>query len=123
MKKNVIQINGGITMDVNVSVKNIIYVKKIIFEIPLHVVAKNLATIIDDSVITCDEIVEKETKTITTNFNEKNAICKTKNFYILLVFLLIIVELLIAVSIYRYLIQYKAKQKHLLLLYVRNNEK
>ena len=32
---------------------------------------KHLASIIDDSVITCDEIV-KETKTIPTNFNEKN---------------------------------------------------
>ena len=35
----------------------------------------------------------------------KNIICKTKNFYILL-------ALLIAVSIYCYLIKYKAKQKH-----------
>ena len=37
--KNVIQINGGIT-NVDVSVKNILYVKKIIFGILLHVVAK-----------------------------------------------------------------------------------
>ena len=40
MEENVIQINGGITINVNVSVKNILYVKKIIFEILLHVVAK-----------------------------------------------------------------------------------
>ena len=26
----------------------------------------------------CDEIIDAETKTVTTNFNEKNAICKTK---------------------------------------------
>ena len=40
--KNVIQIIGGITINVNVSVKNIIYVKKIIFEILQHVVAKTV---------------------------------------------------------------------------------
>ena len=47
----------------------------------------------DDSVITYDEVIEKETKTVTANFNEKNAICKTKNFYILLAFLLITIAL------------------------------
>ena len=40
MKENVIQINGGITIDVDVSVKNVMYVKKIIFGILLHVVVK-----------------------------------------------------------------------------------
>ena len=30
-RKNVIQINGGITINVEVSVKNVMYVKKIIF--------------------------------------------------------------------------------------------
>ena len=38
--KNVIQINGGTTINVNVSVKNTMYAKKIIFGILLHVVAK-----------------------------------------------------------------------------------
>ena len=38
--KNVTQINGGITMNVDVSVKNIIDVKKIIFGILLYVVVK-----------------------------------------------------------------------------------
>ena len=71
-----------------------------------------------DLVITCDEIIDaKETKTI-----PKIIICKTKSFYILLAFLLITIALLIAVSIYCYLIKYKAKQKHLLLFYVTNNE-
>ena len=37
---NVIQINGGITVNVDVSVKNIMFVKKIIFGILLHVVVK-----------------------------------------------------------------------------------
>ena len=32
---------------------------------------KYLATIIDDSVITCDEIIDAETKAIPKNFNEK----------------------------------------------------
>ena len=38
--KNVIQINGGIMINVDVSLKNIIYVKKIMFGILLHVVVK-----------------------------------------------------------------------------------
>ena len=75
---------------------------------------KNLASVIDDSAITSDGIIEEETKTVTTHFNTKNSICKTKNFYILVVFLLITISLLIAVSIYCDLIKYKAKQKHLL---------
>ena len=33
--------------------------------------SKYLASIIDNSAITCDEIIEEETKTVTTNFNEK----------------------------------------------------
>ena len=67
----------------------------------------------DESVITCDEIIDaeaksysKETKTIPTTFNEKKVTCKTQNFYILLVFLLITIALLITVSIYCYLIKY-----------------
>ena len=71
----------------------------------------------DDSVITCDEIIEpydEETKTVPTNFNEKKRTCKTQIFNILPVFLLISIVLLIAVSIYCYLRKYKAKQKHLL---------
>ena len=40
MKENVIQINGGITIEVDVNVKNVIYVKKVMFEILLHVFVK-----------------------------------------------------------------------------------
>ena len=41
----------------------------------------------DDSAIMCDEVIEsyeKETKTSSTNFNEKKAICKMLNltFYL-----------------------------------------
>ena len=55
----------------------------------------------DDSAIACHRIIEKETKTARTNFDEKkkNAICKTKSFSILLAFLLITITLLIAVRI------------------------
>ena len=40
MVVNVIQIKSGITLNVDVSVKNIIHVKKIIFGILLHAVVK-----------------------------------------------------------------------------------
>ena len=40
MEQNVTQINGGILINVDVSVKNIIYVKKIMFGILLHVFVK-----------------------------------------------------------------------------------
>ena len=40
MKENVIQINGGTRINVDVSVKNIIYVKRIIFGILVHVFVK-----------------------------------------------------------------------------------
>ena len=44
------------------------------------------------------------------NFNEKKAICKIQNFYILVAFLLITIVSLIAVSIYCNLTEYQAKQ-------------
>ena len=47
---------------------------------------------------------------------------KTKSFYTSLAFLLIPIALLIAFSIYCYLIKYKRKQKHLLPFYVTNNK-
>ena len=78
---------------------------------------KCLASTMDDSVIRCDEVIEsynEEIKTIPTNFNEKNIICKAQNFDILLAFLLITIVLLVAVSIYCHLIQHQGKPKHLL---------
>ena len=48
--------------------------------------------------------------------------CKTQNLYFLLGSLLIIIALLIAVSIHRYLIKYRTTQKHLLPFHVRSNE-
>ena len=80
---------------------------------------KYLASIMDDSVITCDKIIEE---TVPKNFNKKKAICKTQNFYILVAFLLITVALLIPVSIYCYLIKYRAKKKHLSPFHDTNSE-
>ena len=99
MEENVIQINGGIIINANVSWKNVMYVKKIWNPCENE---KYLASIMDDSEIMCDEFIElndKETKTIPTNLNEKKAIRKTHNSYILLGFLFIVIALLIAFRI------------------------
>ena len=64
---------------------------------------KYLASIIDDSAIMCDVIIEE---TVPINLNENKTNCKMQNFYILLAFLLITIALLIAVSIYCCLIKY-----------------
>ena len=40
MGQNVVQTNGGITINVYVSVKSIVYVKKIMYGILLHVIVK-----------------------------------------------------------------------------------
>ena len=55
MEQNVNQINSGIMTNTDVSVKKVMYVGKIVFEIMLHVIKnkKYLADIMDDSVITC----------------------------------------------------------------------
>ena len=100
--------------------KNIIYVKKGHIWNPATCSCKNgkyLASIIDDSVITCDEVINAEAKSYDeeTNFNEKKHPTKTLSFYIVLASLLITIVSLTAASIYCYLIKYWAKQKHLLL--------
>ena len=71
-----------------------------------------LASIMDDSMILCDEIIksyDEEIKTILTNFSEKNVTCKTQNLYVLLAFLLVTTSLLTAISIYFYMIKYLTK--------------
>ena len=40
IEESVLQINGGTTINADVSVKNVMYMKKSIFGILLHVVAK-----------------------------------------------------------------------------------
>ena len=90
----------------------------------------------DDSGIICDEVIDADadpkaksndeansydqTKTILINFNKKKASCKMQTFYILLALLLITIALLIAGSIYCYLIKYRAKK--LLPFHYTNNE-
>ena len=69
----------------------------------------------DNSVITFDEIIYAKKK---TNLNERYMTCKTQNFYILLAFSLITVEILIAVSIFCCLVKHRTKQKHLLPFHV-----
>ena len=89
---------------------------------------KYLTSIMDDSAIMYNEIIESyeedtEAKSYNeTNFKEKKANCKTQNFYILLAFLLISIALLVAVSIYCYVIKCRAKQKYLLPFKFTNNK-
>ena len=57
MKENVIQINVGITINVDVRVKNLLYVKKNYIWNPATCNCENgkyLASIMNDSAITCD---------------------------------------------------------------------
>ena len=134
MVENVTRIKSRIKMSVGVSVKirkNIvcIYFEKYIWN-PATCSCKNgkyVGSITDDFVISCDKIIEEtkfvptkstSAKTVVTKCNStktvltKCASTKTvlKNFYILLAFSLITRALLIAVSIYFYLIKYQVKQ-------------
>ena len=122
MEENVIHINAGIMINVNVCVE-----KDYIWN-PATCTCENgeyLASIIDDSAIKCDYITESyngEIKTILTNFNAEKSTCKMQNFCILVTFLLITITLLIAVSIYCYLIKSQAKQKSLRPFHDTNNK-
>ena len=128
MEENRIQINGGILTNVDVSCKKCLVCDKDYIWNPSTYIYENgthLASIIYYLAITFDEYMQscdKETKTITTNFNEKKSICKTQNFYILLAFLLIAILLLRSFNIYCRLKKYQAKQKHLLPFHNTNNE-
>ena len=134
MEKNVIQINGGITINFDVSIKRHICKKYYIWN-PAPCSCENekyLASIMDESEITCDEIIDVNAEANSNNevksYEKKtkiipnNKICETKSFHISLGFLLITMALLIAVIIYCYLIKYTAKQKHLLSFNTTNNE-
>ena len=78
----------------------------------------------DDSAISCYEVIDADAKSneegTKTKFITNKATCKTRKFYILLAFVLFAKSLLIAVSIYCYLMKYQAK--HLLLFQYANNE-
>ena len=60
MEQNVIQINGGTSINIDVSVKSIMYVKNYIWNAATCSCEneKYLASIMDNSAITCDEIIE-----------------------------------------------------------------
>ena len=106
-------------------VENVIQIKDYIWN-PAICSCKNnkyLASIINDSVTTCNEIIDrKKKKPLQKILIKKSAICKAKFFYILFAFLSITIALLIAVCIYCYLIKYRSKQEHLLTFYVANNK-
>ena len=124
IEENVIQVNGGITIKVDVSVKNI-YVEKITLGILLHAVAKMENTyqvFLTIQLLRVMKLLKKKQKQLQQIFMRKMQSLKQKNSIFYLHFLLITIALLIAVSIYFYLIKYKAKQKHLLPFYVTNNE-
>ena len=77
MEEYIIQINDGLMTNVNVSVKNVRYIKKDYIWNPSTCGCENrkhLASIMDYSGTMCDEIMEsykEEGKNIQTNFNEK----------------------------------------------------
>ena len=82
-EKSVIQINCGIMINIHVSVNNICE-KDYIWN-PATYSCENrkyLASIMEDSVITCDKTIEEK---FLTNFNKK-IVCKTQDFYSLLTF-------------------------------------
>ena len=129
MGENVIQINGGIMINVDVSVKSVMYVKKIMLGILLHVIVKmeNIQQVLwmiqglrvmklqNNTMKFCDK-----TKAIPKNFNEKKTTCKMKKFYTLLQFLSITI-----IDSSQYLLLFHkicSKTKHLLPFYLTNNE-
>ena len=83
MEENLIQIHGRIMRNVDGSVKNVMDVKKIIFGILLHGVVKmeNIQQVL--WMIQRLRVMKlqshEETKTISTNFNEKKATGKMQN--------------------------------------------
>ena len=114
--KNEIQINGEITINVDVSVEKFMYVKKneYVWNLSKCICEseKYLASIMDDSMITYDGVInlyDEKIKTIPTNFYEKKVTCKTQKIFVLLAFLLITIKLLITVSINCYMIKYQTK--------------
>ena len=81
MEENIIQINGGIMIKIDANAKKSCMWKKGF----IYRNWKYLASIMDNSAIICDEIIESyddETKSIPTNFNEEKTACKMQNWYI-----------------------------------------
>ena len=75
--------DGGIMINIDVSVQNVMYVEKIVFRVLLHVIVKmeNIQQVFfEDSAIMCDEIIESYEEE--TDFNEKKKQLVTRKFYI-----------------------------------------
>ena len=121
MEENVIQIKKEIMIKVDgCKCKRdqiFVYLKKFIFGILLHVVAKmiNIYQVLwwFSDYLWWNYRLEINKKS-SNKFQWKITICKTQDLYVLLSFLLITVTSLTAVSIYYYLIKCNSKQKHLL---------
>ena len=92
MEENVIYISSGITINVNASVENVMYVKGLYLS-PATCSCENgkyLASIMDDSAITCDEVIvsyNEKAKPITTKLDEMKATCKMQNFCFTCIFM------------------------------------
>ena len=100
MEENVIQINGGIMINVDVSVKNM-YAKKIMFGILLHVIVKmeNICQVLWIIQRLCVMKLQSptmktrklnsydKTKRVSTNFSEKNITCKTQVLCVTCIFI------------------------------------
>ena len=84
MKENVIQINDRITKNADALVKKSHICEKSYIWNPATCSCENrkyLASIMDDSVITCDEVIEsynRDTKIFRTNFDKKMQPVKQK---------------------------------------------
>ena len=82
MDENVSEINGGIIINVDANVKNIMYVKKIMFGILLHMIMKMENIYWEWWMIQSLSVIksyDKEIKTIPISFNEKEVTCKTQS--------------------------------------------
>ena len=108
MEENLIQINGGITINTDGSVK-----KRHIYEIDY---IWNPATRSCEVLLMIQRLCTMKLQSHTTKkqtfISIKKATCKTENLYVSLIFSLITIALLIVISIYCYLIKYRAKQKY-----------
>ena len=108
MIKNKTQIKSRTTKNLDVSAnikKNMVCARKIIFGSLVHVLnGVYLESIIDDSLVTCDEIIATiktiPVKATAKRFNEKEATNKVDNFYIWFAFLLATILLFIITCIY-----------------------
>ena len=121
MVENVTQIKIGIMINAGVSAKiqkNIMHVKKMKFGILLHIVAK-----IDNSVITCDEIINAADSvstnvltnlmsTASINFHNKKTRHKMNCYILHTVLLVVILPVVIAIICYPYA-KHRSKQKNI----------